>query len=128
MNTALYVAHDSELDFNLADVADHLAFLFAQECGFRPLPWMQRKMTGFLSKGFDPALIEEAIRRTSCAPRPSWAYLNAIMNNAAAAKTYDLDEFLTASLARRSKEPSISVPVQDYKYLNTALGGDPFDY
>lgn len=118
MSAQLHVAYDNQSPIDLNSTSEHLALLFSQECGFRPLPWMQRNMTDYLRRGFDPALIEEAIRRTSQAPRPSWAYLAAIMNNAAAAQTYDLQEFLSASMARI---PARQGPRQSYTYLDQAI-------
>lgn len=125
MASSLYLVHDAELNFDIDAASTHLARLFSQECGFRPLPWMARKMSSWLSRGFDPALIEEAVRRTSMAPRPSWAYLEAILRNAEKAKTFDLDEFFKAEsayIANRSK--SDNSPMISYTYLDRYNGAD----
>ena len=125
MASSLYLVHDSELGFDINASSSHLARLFSQECGFRPLPWMARKMTSWLLKGFDPALIEEAIRRTSMAPRPSWAYLEAILRNAEKSKTFDLDEFFKAEteyIASRNKTDN--KPMESYKHLDRYHGID----
>ena len=125
MESSLYLVHDSDLDFDLDKASTHLARLFSQECGFRPLPWMARKMSFWLSKGFDSGLIEEAVRRTSMAPRPSWAYLEAILRNAEKAKTFDLDEFFKAEsdyIANRNKADNM--PKVSYTYLDRYNGVD----
>ena len=75
--------------------ANYLAWYFCENCGMKRLQWMQREIEHWIDAGFEPDMIQEAIDRTSRAPRPSWAYLNAIMNNAAAAYAYTLSRFLT---------------------------------
>ena len=116
MGTALYVGYDATEPFDLDKTTAHLVFLFAQECGFRPLPWMSRAFRAWLDEGFDPALIEEAIQRTSYAPRPSYAYLRAIMDSARRMKTFDLHEFLTEDTRRHAAEGLRNPPNVDYKY------------
>lgn len=56
-----------------------LSVCFARECGFRPLPWMQRSFSRLLQEGFQYDMLLQVIEQTSHAPRPSWAYLQAII-------------------------------------------------
>lgn len=72
---------------------DQLLNYFTYNCGVRRLPWMLEEVKGWLAEGFDPWVIREAMRRTSRAPRPSWAYLAAIMHNASACHFYDSTSF-----------------------------------
>lgn len=74
--------------------AAKLAHLFAYECGFSPLPWMYRQFAQLLEEGFSFELLEEIISRTSRAPRPSWAYLAAIIAGCRIRHAYDLPSFL----------------------------------
>lgn len=62
--------------------AERLSSLFCRECCFNPLPYMRREFARYLVAGYAPDMLEEVIRRTSRAPRPSFAYLDAIMRNA----------------------------------------------
>lgn len=74
--------------------SNQLAQQFAYECGFRRLPWMQKAFLQLLDKGFSFQLLQHFITLTSWAPRPSWAYLQAIANSAISNDAYDLDAFL----------------------------------
>lgn len=71
-----------------------LCALFCHECGFNPLPWMGREFARLLAEGFTAELLEELIARTARAPRPSWAYLSAILDNCRFRGAYDLPSFL----------------------------------
>ncbi len=84
MNTAQYVDQDHSADIDSTwqtQCAEYLTRYFCRECGFRPLPWMPRKFKELLQKGYDQKGIEELIELTAMAPRPSWAYLAAIVRN-----------------------------------------------
>lgn len=98
--TALHIVAPENTRQSIDTQAAHLAAHFADECGFRLLPYMAEEMTRYLQDGFAPEMISEAIARTARAPRPSFAYLAAIMRNAKAAKQYDYQSF--ASSRRRS--------------------------
>ena len=79
---------------NAARVSQVLAVSFARECGFRPLPWMQRKFKELLDEGFEYIMLLEVISQTSHAPRPSWAYLEAILRRCRADGIYTTVDFL----------------------------------
>ena len=85
-----------------------LANHFAYECGFRRLPWMEKAFLGLLQKGMSYDLIMHLVGLTSRAPRPSWAYLNAIANNAMLHGAKTLDEFM---LIPRPGSPSYNLPL-----------------
>ena len=91
MTQPLYVAFDSVQDreAKLLAGSKYLTRYFCEECGFRPLPWMQRKFKTLLENGWDVPMLESVIESTSMAPRPSWAYLAAIIRNSdEAAESY----------------------------------------
>lgn len=81
MNTALYLAHDAGRVSDLTKQARRLVNYFCSECGFRPLPWMERKFAELLQTGHEVEQLEDIIQITSMAPRPSWAYLAAVVRN-----------------------------------------------
>ena len=93
MSTALYIVSKSEKP--AAAISAKLAGMFARECGFKLLPWMPRKFAQLLEDGYSCELLEEIIIRTSMAPRPSWAYLAAIISSCAIRGVHDLPEFIT---------------------------------
>lgn len=74
--------------------ATQLTALFCHECGFNPLPWMPRQFARLITEGFTVDLLEELISRTARAPRPSWAYLAAILDNCRFRGVHDLPGFL----------------------------------
>lgn len=78
----------------LDTISEELLSYCVYNCGFRRLPWMLEEVHGWLEDGFDPWVIKEAMRRTSRAPRPSWAYLAAIIRNARACHFFDPDSFV----------------------------------
>ena len=80
-------------DEALSQEAVKLSLMFCRECAFKPLPYMARSFARWLLDGHEPAMIAEAIRRTAQAPRPTYAYLAAVMRNAAAAHQYTLAAF-----------------------------------
>lgn len=91
MTQPLYVAFDSVQyrEAKLLAGSKYLTRYFCEECGFRPLPWMQRKFKTLLENGWDVPMLESVIESTSMAPRPSWAYLAAIIRNSdEAAESY----------------------------------------
>ena len=104
--TALHVVKPDSVSVSLSAQALRLADEFSFACGLRQLPYMAEEMTKYLLSGFAPEMIREAIARTARAPRPSFAYLAAIMRNAAAAGQYDFASFA----APRKKK----VSAQDY--------------
>ena len=84
-------------------------------CGPHPLHETLSKLLN-VPKSAVPEIIE---------PRPSWAYLEAILRNAEKAKTFDLDEFFKAEsayIANRSK--SDNAPMISYTYLDRYNGVD----
>jgi len=62
------------------DIHIVLAAAFCRECGFRYLPYMPEQFREWLLKGFDAALLFYAIEKTARAPRPSFAYLDYLIN------------------------------------------------
>lgn len=108
--TALYLVRPDTVDSSISAQAMNLAKEFSYQCGFRLLPFMVHEMTRFLLNGFEPTMISEAIYRTSRAPRPSFAYLSAVMRNAAAAGQYDYASFT----AERPRPTVKSSPSQIY--------------
>lgn len=93
MKSALYlVRNQSPADISTASEA--LARHFSHECGFRLLPWMSRQFAQLLSEGFSQDMLESVIECTSIAPRPSWAYLSAIIRRARYHRAYTLDAFV----------------------------------
>lgn len=98
MSAALRIVTESET--NVDKAAQELVREYTTNCGMKRLPWMQNAFRQFLIDGFEPAVITEAIMRTARAPRPSWAYLEAIMRRASYHKAYTLGQFLV--MPRRS--------------------------
>ena len=92
MSTLHLYKKDQETDLN--DLAQSLVDDFAYFCGLRRLPWMPGEVRQWLLDGFDAAVIREAIKRTSRAPRPSWSYLAAIIGYAKASHCFDMCDFL----------------------------------
>lgn len=80
-----------------------LAVSFAHECGFRPLPWMERNFLHLLNEGFEYLLLVEIIGQTSRAPRPSWAYLDSIVRRCRMHEIYTLVNFF-ASMPRHDED------------------------
>ena len=78
---------------DLNHLSQVLTVAFARECGFRPLPWMQRGFYRLLDEGFEYDMLLNVIEQTSKAPRPSWAYLSAIVNRARSNGAYTYLEF-----------------------------------
>lgn len=97
-----------EISTSAADTIDQtrqssvLAVSFARECGFRPLPWMQRGFLRLLDEGFEYDMLLCVIDQTSHAPRPSWAYLEAIIRRARLNGRYTYLDFL--SMPRRDQD------------------------
>lgn len=83
MTSPLYIAFNATKDAEekLLSDAKYLTRYFCEECGFRPLPWMERKFKALLDAGWDVPTLESVICCTAMAPRPSWAYLAAIVRN-----------------------------------------------
>ena len=83
MANPLYVAFNAAKDTEEKLLIDskYLTRYFCEECGFRPLPWMQRKFKALLDSGWDVPTLEAVVDCTAMAPRPSWAYLAAIIRN-----------------------------------------------
>ena len=81
MTSPLYVAYEAQGPSQLTHDAKYLTNYFCHECGFKPLPWMQRKFADLLSRGYDVPTLRSVIDDTAIAPRPSWAYLAAIIRN-----------------------------------------------
>ena len=81
MTRSLYVAYEAQGPSQLIYDAKDLVRYFCSECGFRPLPWMQRQFLDLLSRGYDVSTLKSIIDDTARAPRPSWAYLEAIIRN-----------------------------------------------
>ena len=69
--------------------AEYLVRQFCTECGFKPLPYMAREFARWLFIGYEREMIDHAIQLTARAPRPSFAYLNAIIRRSVHCKTYD---------------------------------------
>lgn len=81
MCPALHIVHDLDNASESKQAqAQKLAFLFAHECGFRVLPWMERKFSELLNEGFEYNLLMQFVAETAEAPRPSWAYYRAIVS------------------------------------------------
>ena len=89
----LYVVTPENTQPSTRKQAINLAIEFSQQCRFRPLPYMAEEMARYLQDGFAPDMISEAIARTARAPRPSFAYLAAIMRNAKAEGKFDYQSF-----------------------------------
>ena len=85
MSAALYVVGEPQNPSPKEEIlnqAARLSTLFSRECGFSPLPYMRREFVRYLVQGYAVDMLEEVISRTARAPRPSFAYLSAIMRNA----------------------------------------------
>ena len=92
MKSALYlVRNQSPTDISTASEA--LARHFSHECGFRLLPWMSRSFAQLLTEGFAQDMLETVIDCTAIAPRPSWAYLSAIIRRARYHHAYTIEAF-----------------------------------
>lgn len=85
---------------------EELARLFSAECGLQQLPFMARGFRAMLAEGFEPRLLQQAICRTAMAPRPSWAYLEGILNNCRISGIYDELAFVTKRHDAYQDEPS----------------------
>ena len=90
--SALHIVEPEEL-MHPEEMARHLASMFSEYCGCKLLPWMAKDFEQLIVDGFDMDMLEEVIIRTAHAPRPSWAYLSAIIRNARTAGAYDLPTF-----------------------------------
>jgi hypothetical protein len=112
MNAALRIVENTPESIN--NLAVTLTMEYTAECGFRPLPWMVREFFKLLSEGFEPDMLSEVIARTARAPKPSWAYLAAVIRNARAAQAFGLTAFLATQPAARSR----SVSAQQYEQRN----------
>lgn len=88
---------------DLVRLSKVLAVSFARECGFRPLPWMQRGFYRLLDEGFEYHLLLQIIEQTSHAPRPSWAYLDAIVRRCRMHEIFTLVGF-TFSMPRHADD------------------------
>lgn len=110
---SLYLVKTPDHD-TTATEAVKLSHEFCYQCGFRALPYLAEEMTKYLLQGFDPAMIREAIARTARAPRPSFAYLSAIMRNAAAAGQYDYPSFAAAYHARHQSTSAQAYKQREY--------------
>ena len=73
--------------------ADELVDHYCESCGMKRLPWMKPEFSQLLAEGFTPQLLDEIISKTAHAPRPSWAYLLAIVGNCRTYGVYKLDDF-----------------------------------
>lgn len=111
---SLYLVKPSSDPDDTAAKAVELSKDFCFQCGFRALPYLAEEMTKYLLQGFDPAMIREAIARTARAPRPSFAYLAAIMRNAAAAGQYDYPSFAAAYHAWHQSSSSQAYKQREY--------------
>lgn len=74
--------------------AQELTDYFCEMCGHRMLPWMKKEFDLLLKAGFCPEVLVEIIDRTSRAPRPSWAYLSAIVDKARYYQAFSMEDFL----------------------------------
>ena len=89
-----------------AQLASVLVDDFCLNCGCRRLPWMPAAMREWIEvDGFEEGVFREAFRRTARAPRPSWAYLEAIMGYARASGCLDIVSFLTRKHTRDDDLP-----------------------
>lgn len=93
--STLYLVNSAKKAAAGAQLASVLVDDFCLNCGCRRLPWMPAAVREWLEDGFEEGVIREAIRRTSRAPRPSWAYLEAIMGYARASGCFDIVSFYT---------------------------------
>lgn len=96
MPKSLWVVSPSDTDgMSKKEQAEHLAKFYAEECGFRQLPWMKREFLEYLNLGFEMDMLREVIHRTARAPRPSWAYLSAIISRCDQNGIYTPVKFIT---------------------------------
>lgn len=101
--SALHVVHSSVSQVaDIDHLSDVLTVCFARECGFRPLPWMKRGFRHLLEEGFEYQMLVQVIEQTSHAPRPSWAYLSAIISRARMNGNYTFSQFMAQP--HRSKD------------------------
>lgn len=103
LNTQYHEKRANEADtINLEALARKLSIAFSHECGFRQLPWMQRGFYQLLDEGFDFNMLLHVVFQTSMAPRPSWAYLQAIIRRARLNDAYTERDFVC--LPRKDKD------------------------
>jgi len=82
-----------------------LTGIFCRECGFKPLPYMAREFARYLAMGYEVDMLEEVIRQTAIAPRPSYAYLNAIMRN-------HYDEHTLSEFLHHDRQSEMSIELE----------------
>lgn len=75
------------------EAAESLVNRYCEFCDMRRLPWMHAAFLQLLEEGFALQLLEEVILKTAQAPRPSWAYLTAIIRNCRSNGVYVLADF-----------------------------------
>ena len=88
--------------------AKYLVEYFCHECGFKPLPFMAREFARYLHLGYEREMLEMVVDLTARAPRPSFAYFNAVMAHAYGFKT--VSDFLFYR-RHRSEDQNLSSPV-----------------
>lgn len=86
MNTMLHIVGPD--DVPAPSAAEIAAQMCAEWALPAVLPWMTREFDQLLRQ-WPAELLQEAISRTARAPRPSWAYLSAILQNWAAAGVHN---------------------------------------
>lgn len=94
MANALRIVDNETPMQNNKKAAAEMASYFAIQCGMRKLPWMAAEFEKLINKGFEVELLQEIVDRTARAPRPSWAYLNAIIGKCLYYAAYDMATFL----------------------------------
>ena len=102
---ALHLVSDDPGTLTATDLVD----LWCLNCGMKRLPWMKPAFSQLLAEGFAADLLHEAISRTARAPRPSWAYFQAIINNCRSVGVYDLPGMITRT-SRRQREAYSDLP------------------
>lgn len=105
--TLQIVRVDDQQSKDLEQTAAGLALEYCHECGFKPLPWMAKEFRGYLEKGVEPEMLGEIIYRTARAPRPSWAYLSAIVRRSMQRGLYTCADFC---IAPREKPEDLELP------------------
>lgn len=78
---------------SIHESAENLVCRYCEYCDMRRLPWMHQAFSQLLEEGFAAQLLEEIILKTAQAPRPSWAYLQAIIRNCRSSGVYVLADF-----------------------------------
>ncbi|MBR0227072.1 MAG: hypothetical protein IJQ62_01845 [Clostridia bacterium] len=81
------VSSPSEERKQILSDAKYLTERFCRECGFKILPYMGREFARYLRLGYEREMLEMVIDITARAPRPSFAYFDAVMRNAYDCKT-----------------------------------------